>query len=225
MRFQIFAVILALAMLAPVGAAASDRTFEFTATPNTGALAGTFSLVDADQGNGDPVTLPANVGVVWASPTKLAAPVHFVDGAFSVDLYLTNAKGTVRAIWGYMELEADNQYHFVPLKASDARNVNAMGRSVAAGLGIPVTSSSLDVGHASVPITGVEGVFPAGTYPAVTITSSNNNALYTHPTTLGASGSSTATVPLPELPAVILMALGVGAIGAVALVRRQKGWI
>ncbi|MEA3200769.1 MAG: hypothetical protein QOE90_2197 [Thermoplasmata archaeon] len=229
MRTVVLAVAIASLLAPVVTAVPAEKLYGFTDAPNAGVLGSTLALAQA--GAGSPVALAPNVATTWAYPTALATAAAFHGGSFAFDLYLTSPSGSVKAIWGYMALGLDHQEHFTPLKASNAVNVARVPRAVVANVGhalgapLPPTGTSVDIGHATVTLSGIDGEIPRGAYPAIQIIASNSNGLYPTQTTLGATADSTATIPMPELPALVLLGLGATALGAVVLVRTRKGWM
>lgn len=219
-----FALLVALGPAAGLGAA-SSRTFAFT--DNTVQIGGTtyYTLEDAPHGN--PIVLPPNATVTWVSATPLAAAVGFgPSDAFSPSLSLALAHGLINVKWGYVT--ADGTFH--PLHVSPNVPVLPTSRSVAGqnvpapGLGTP-KSTVVNAGIAQTRLTGFAGTIPQGAYPALQLESNAVNALLPGPSVLGSDQASTATVPLPELPAGALVALGAAVVGAVAVVRSRKGWM
>jgi hypothetical protein len=222
----VFAALLLAGLVPNAGAVGSSRTYAFTGTPNGGPLAGTFSLVAQGDGGGNAVTLAANQPVTWVSPTVQSTSALFHDGVFSFDFYLANPIGTIRVVWGDYETSCAtcSDWHFRPLQASPAVNVNAVPRNVVPGVPVLSPVPSVNIGHATFSTPNVNGQITKGSFPAVRVISSNNNALYTHAAFLGASAESTATFPLPELPAIALISLGGIVVGGVAFARSRKGW-
>jgi hypothetical protein len=220
-----------LASLAPfANAAPAEKSFEFTSGLNQGLpFAGTFALVAPGGASGTPVSLPANVPQTWVYATPLGANASFQGGSFAFDLYLTNPVGSVRVAFGDYEQDAvTHVWHFRPLKVSAPANVNAYQRSLVAGQGLPVlpgVPQSAYVGHATATITGVNGVLPKNSYPAIQVTSTNNNALYMQSGALGATSNSNVTIPMPELPALALLGVGALVVGSVVVLRTRKGSI
>ncbi|GEM_PF-4868842 len=227
MRTLVLAITLALlAGFAPSAAAASQKSYAFTPTVNAAApIGGTLALANAATAGSGAVNLPANGAVTWVYPTPLATGVAFTNGAFAFDLYFANHVGSVKVVFGdYEQDPVTHVWHFRALKASQPTTVAAASRNLVGGQTLPRTGTSLDIGRATATISGVNGAFPRGSYPAIQVISSNSNGLFTSAGTLGATSASSATVPLPELPALALLGLGALVVGGVVVVRSKKGW-
>lgn len=219
------ATAIAVVLSAGLAQAADQRNYEFSGTPNTVAhLEGTSMLVGVGEGNGV-IALPANQKVTWVAPVELAAAAPFADGDFGAQLFLSNPTGSVTVLWGYwVPNVGPTGGHFEPLKSGSA-NVQRVPRAIIPGtLSLPTTGTQADIGRVIVTQSGVSSEIPAHTYPAIQLLSTAANSLYTQPSNFQASASSSATIPMPELPAIALLGLGVAVVAGTVIYRRRQGW-
>ena len=214
MRALVLASVLVALLLAPGAHAETSRSWGLTSLSNEAT--GTFVL-SADTRGGDNVDLPADAPVTWADPNALLAAAPFTDGDFAFDLHLSRAVGSLTVRFGFFKDGA-----FTELASSGPVAVQPATRTVLDPVG--TTGTVLDVGQAVGTIEGVDAVYPAGSHPAIQIESTDPNSLYTADTLLGAQSQSSASVPLPELPAAALFAVGAAAVVGLAAFRARKGW-
>lgn len=211
-RALVLAVILVGLSVVPV-ADASSRSFYFGPAPNAAPLDSTFQLVNVEPDAGE-VDLPANERVLWVEPGALGAPAAVQNGAMSFDLYFTEFGGELTIEYGH----ATPAGVFTAI-GSGAFDVEPTPRNLVNGVlppGLPA-----DIGHVEGQVTGITGSLPQGNHIAIRLTSDADNTLHTAVSSLGASSASTATVPLPELPALVLTAMGLALVAGVVMIRRR----
>lgn len=209
-------IILALAMLAPMASAANgDTAVAFSGTPNS-LPAGTFLF--NDNGGGSDVALPANVPVTWAIPTALSGPAHFTNHPFAANIYLhAFTTSTIKFELGYVD--SAGAWH--TLASGTAPVVRSNRTVLPPTVTLPVTKTPADIGAAHLSITA-DGAYPTGAYRAIRLTSSVDNVVYTGVSILNSPHLSTATIPLPELPAIALFGMGGLVVAGVVFARRSK---
>ena len=209
-------MILALAMLVPMASAASgDTAVAFSGTPNT-TPAGTFLF--NDNGGGSDVALPNGTPVIWAIPTALAGPAQFTNHPFSANIYLhAFTTGTIKFDLGYVD--AHGAWH--TLATGTAPVIRSNRTVLPPTVTLPVTKTPADIGAAHLSITA-SGAYPAGVFRAIRLTSSADNVVYTGVSILNSPHLSTATIPLPELPAIALFGMGGLVVAGVVFARRTK---
>lgn len=210
---------LVLAMFTPLASANPGSTVNFTADPHPAGPFFTVTREDSTEG-GAQVNIPQRTPVVWAMPEILHAGADVSGRLAEVDLYFTRHHGdkggsTVTASYGYVK---DGVFTAL---GSGTAPIERVPRGV-----LNVTRDTLgvlDIGHAAFEFALPAGSeVPAGSYPAVAISTEDPNALYAGPSLLGTSSQSSAFVPLPELSPVLLMAAGLAVVGGVVLVRTRK---
>lgn len=210
------ALILALLVLASVPLAAADKSYSFTATRSL-AVPGTLVLVEGDAPSGLRVPLPGSVATTWATnaPLNVSAPIH--DGTVSFEGYFENVTSKpVTVQWG----SVDGTGAFTQLASASCTMVSEGRTLVRTGVQIPTTGTALDVGHLLCVQRHVNGTLAAG-HPAVRVTVPEANTLFPVANGFTAASNSSATIPLPELPALVLLGLGVAVVGAVAYRARR----
>jgi|SRR5581483_284782 len=220
------ALVSILALSAPAQAAAAGKDYAFSSQPST-VLPGALQLVSPDAVTANAAAIPfnANVPKTFVSDTPLATGAQFVDGNFRFEGYFTSATGAISVAWGYLDPVT---HAFRPLAAGSVSNANcnvrSEGRATLPGTiapRVPSTVDSVNVGHAICVKNGLSGVIPKDAYPAVQVTSTSNNGFYPAANILGANTNASATIPLPELPAVLLLGLGAVVLGAVFVARHR----
>lgn len=206
-------LVLAALFLIPVASAA---TYPFALTDEVNPDApGAFLLgEDTNADSSGVVRLVAGQPVVWAAASPLSAPA-VVDSVFEYDFYFS--KHGQMLVVEYGRLVGDQFEAF----GSDQVQTVPVSRSAVPDELLP-NLIAIRIGQAAGSFP-VEGEFDDGDVPAIRLTSEDgDNSLFTEPSLLGASQQSSATVPLPELPAIVLTGLGLATVGAVALVRARR---
>lgn len=220
------ALVSILALAAPAQATATGKDYGFSNLPSA-IVPTAHQLVDPDTPGGDvaPIAMSANTPLLFVQDTPLATGAHFTGGDFRFDGYFSSATGAISVAWGYLDPVT---HAFRPLAAGSVANANcnvrSEGRSTLPGTvtaRIPSTVDPVDVGHAVCVKTGLDGVIPKNAYPAIQITSTNDNGFFPTANVLGANTNAAASIPLPELPAIALLSLGALVVGGVFYVRRR----
>jgi hypothetical protein len=207
-------MLVAVAMLVPLASAANEESVAFSGNPNS-VPSGTFLL--NGTGGGSDVALPANSPVTWAIPTELGAAAHFVNLPFTADVYLhAFTTSTIKFELGYID---GSGFHAI---ATGTAPVLRSNRTVIpASITLPVTKTPADIGVSHLTIT-TSGVYGSHSYRAIRLTSSADNSVYTSASLLNSPHLSTATIPLPELPAALLFGMGGLLVAGVVFTRRTK---
>jgi hypothetical protein len=231
-------LVVALALLVPLASATEYAIKGSPSTgsdPTTGAKALCILDTDLSPGGADVPLVP---GVpVTCDGTKLAAGTTITRYTLSFDIYLYNgSRSNVTVDFGYVTPSdpaaltpvagtftslGSNKSQVLP----EPRQVSKPAPLTPGSIPVPGPSSR---GHATGTITVAPPsavTIPAGSFVAVRVQSDAPNVLLSTTTstvTLDSASTGTATVPLPELPAVALFGLGAVVVGSVAWVRRQK---
>lgn len=222
------AALLAAATALPTSSAAT-RDWTFTDFPNEGPLAGTFAIGETTGSNGQ-VSLPALERVVWADPTFVAAAADVSGGEVALDLAFAKAlrntedAATILVEYGYVDATGFHAIDSWDITLTQQTRNLAVGDVDPSMLADEAPGTLLEIGHyqGTLVIDAADAVIPKDSHPAIGLTSNEDNTLYTEPSFMGSSTQSTATVPLPELPAIALLAIGAALVGGVALVHRGR---
>lgn len=217
----VLAVLLLGIVSAPGAAASSEIDVQFSSLQNP-------HVVHADQlvaPSGTPPAVlenPVALPALFAQVTPLSAGASFTNASFDFTIHTTASSGNLTVALGYAD--ADGSFHVLANKSApitnESRNVyNAIGP----------TGTPVDIGVASAHFEGLSLAYPKGSFVAVRVSSDSDSTvpvlgdgMYTQASLLGATDSSTATVPLPELPGIALFGLGLATVGGVVLYNRRR---
>jgi len=211
----VLALTTALLVAAPLAQAATTRSYVLSGEPNV-TPAGTFELKESDP-SGDTIGLSANVPRIWATRTALLASAPLQNAELEYEIFFESTDGHVTITYGHVNAAG------IFTKLKDAyRTVDKAPRSTTGTLAGIVNGTLTEVGYVKGKLTGITGTIPAGSYPAISLATNQDNSVFVTPSLLTSSQASTATVPLPELPTVALMGLGLLAVGGVAMMNTRK---
>lgn len=211
LRLLVPLAIIVVASLAPASAAADGKVWVFSEQTHS-AIADALALKESYETTAT-VLLESGKNVTWAG-NELFAPVSVTGGTFTSDLYFTTYGGFVTVEYGHMWTDKTFE------KLGVARVPIASETRLVEPLKTPV-----DIGHAHAEF-AVHGTTPIGAYPAIRVTLDGvpQRTMYLDDSVAGAATQSSATVPLPELPALVLLGVGLLTVGGVAVLRTRSRW-
>jgi hypothetical protein len=210
--------------LVPAVSAASTTnvTWDFTSAKAPAGVPGNYQLSSSPHaGNGVNVT---GFVVYWTLPTALRASGSLTAGTFTANLAFQDFGGNAYVFLGYF---LGGTFHQLASGSAPIQQAAIVGLTNPIG---PVGSSPalyvplhvIASGSASVAVQiSQRATIPQGAYWAIGVSSDHPNYLEVQSALIGSQSGSSATVPMPELPAAVLIPIGLVGLVGVAKLRRR----